>query len=138
MNMVYYSMLYTTAAAAMMLTGQSGGGDSGNRRVSTDTAPWRQRCVFGYLDNWFETFYMTREANDLLYRIVQYSSPFANYMYAVTDLGEGLWNFPQAAGAAAVTAALAMVVYGAVPDPALGSAGKAMAFPRTCMPSRCC
>ena len=133
MNMVYYSMLYTTAAAAMMLTGNLVVGILGTG-VFYGYGPMAAALVFGYLDNWFETFYMTREANDLLYRIVQYSSPFANYMYAVTDLGEGLWNFPQAAGAAAVTAALAMAVYGLYRIRPSEAARKAMAFPRTCMP----
>ncbi len=132
LNMVYYSMLYTTAVLAMMMTG--------NVVIALlgDLVFWAYGPAVAALRylyyQWFHTFYETEEGLLNFSRMVRYSSPFADYMYALQILAEGEWRVVDLIGAAAVTAALAVLAFSLYKIRPSEAARKAMAFPKTEMP----
>ncbi len=133
LNMVYYSMLYTTTVIAMMMTGNVVVALLGTG-VFCGYGPMVSGLTGLYYECWFHTFYGTAADVKRLYRAVRYSSPFANYMYALTEFADNSLNVGTLLGAVAVTAALAVLAYGLYRNRASEAAGKAMAFSRSMMP----
>ncbi len=132
-NMVYYSMLYTTMVIAMMMTGN----------MIIALLGFGVFCGYGpavvslfelYKSTWFMTYFET-EANLMAWkRAVNYTSPFANYMFSLADFAYDSLGFWRVAGAAAATAALAIIAYGLYRIRPSEAAGRAMAFRRTQSP----
>lgn len=132
LNMVYYSMLYTTAVVAMMMTGNVVIALLGDG-VFWAYGPAVTALVRGYFE-WFHTYYETPETTAVFYRFIRYSSPFANYMYELQIAAEDRPEWGALLGAAAVTAALAVLAYSLYKIRPSEAAKKAMAFQRTEMP----
>jgi len=132
-NMVYYSLLYTVTVIAMMLTGNMVVALLGTGVFCgyVPAVTWLVRC---YYSLWFHTYYETEESLQGFYRVIKYSSPVSNYMYAITDYLDENPVFGMVAGAAAVTVVLAMAAYLIYRIRSSEAAGKAMAFMKTRMP----
>ncbi len=133
LNMVYYSMLYTTAVVAMMMTGNVVIALLGNG-VFWAYGPAVTSLVRGYYEIWFHTFYETKAQAEIFSRFLRYSSPFSNYMFTIFEVSETNLKWGSMLGAAAVTAALAILAYSLYRIRPSEAAGKAMAFPKTEMP----
>lgn len=133
LNMVYYSLLYTTAVIAMMMTGNIVIALLGTG-VFWVYGPAVAALVRAYYEVWFHTFYETDAQLERFYQIVRYSSPFANYMYAIEDFNTKAFHLGTIAGVVAVTAALALLGYALYRIRPSETAGKAMAFKKTEMP----
>lgn len=132
-NMVYYSMLYTTMVIAMMMTGN----------MIIALLGFGVFCGYGpavvslfelYKSTWFITYFETEAQLMAWKRAVNYTSPFANYMFSLADFAYDSLGFWRVAGAAAVTAALAVIAYGLYSIRPSESAGRAMTFRRTQSP----
>lgn len=132
LNMIYYSMLYTVAVLSMMMTGNVVIALLGNL-VFWVYGPAVTALIRLYYE-WFHTYYETAESLKVFSRFVRYSSPLADYMYAFQILNEGEWKVGELLGAAAVTVALAVLVYSLYKIRSSEAARKAMAFHRTEMP----
>ena len=132
-NMVYYSMMYTTTVIAMMMTGNIVIALLGTS-VFCGYGPAVTMLTMGYQSEWFHTFYLTETQSAAWLRAVNYSSPFANYILALGDLDANTLGMKRIFGAAAVTAALAVLAYALYRIRPSEAAGKAMAFKKTQSP----
>ncbi len=132
-NMVYYSMMYTVTVIAMMLTGNLIVALLGTG-VFLSYGPAVVYLTEGYKQVWFRTFYETEAQMWLMRRNICYSSPFANYMFALGDFSEGALGVRRVIGAAAVTAFMAVFAYGLYRIRPSEAAGRAMAFKKTKSP----
>lgn len=132
-NVVYYSMIYTTMVIAVMMTGN----------IIIALLGFGVFCGYGpavvslfqlYRSAWFQT-YLETEAHAMAWkRAVNYTSPFANYMFSLADFAYDSLSLWRVAGAAAVAAALAILAYALYRIRPSESAGRAMAFKRTQSP----
>lgn len=130
LNMMYYIMLYTTTIIAMMMTGNIVVALLGTA-VFNGYGPAVVLLVKGYQEIWFHTVCDTAKNSMAWIRAVNYSSPFANYMFALEDFSYGrlsVWHMTRVAAVTVVLAVLAYALYRIRPSE---SAGKAMAFKRT-------
>lgn len=130
LNFVYYGMIYTTTVIAMMMTGNMIIALLGTV-VFCGYGPAVVSLVMIYKSQWFYTYYATQAQQMAYLRAVNYTSPFAGYMFALEDFSQDGLVFQRMAGALLVTAALAVVAYGLYRIRPSESAGKAMAFKRT-------
>ncbi len=133
LNMLYYIMLYTTTVIAMMMTGNLIIALLGTV-VFCGYGPAVVLLTVGYESVWFHTFCQTERQSAFWLNLTKCSSPFSNYMFALTYFSEGSLSTGHVAAAAAVTAVLAVLAYLLYHLRPSESAGKAMAFRRTQSP----
>ncbi len=133
LNMVYYVMLYTTAVIAMMMTGNLIVALLGIV-VFCGYGPGVIVLIKGYEMMWFHTLCDTARSSMRWIRMVNLSSPFANYMFALEDFSYGALGVRRMAGTVVVTAALGLLAYVLYRIRPSESAGKAMAFKKTQTP----
>ena len=130
LNAVYYSMMYTTVVIAMMMTGNLIIALLGTV-VFCGYGPGVVSLVMLYKAEWFHTYYETAQQIMAWKQAVNYSSPFANYMFAVADFSYNSLGAWRVTGAVFVTVALALLAYGLYRLRPSEAAGKAMTFKRT-------
>ncbi len=133
LNMVYYVMLYTTTVIAMMMTGNLIVALLGTV-VFCGYGPGVIVLIRGYEMLWFHTICDTAGSAMKWMRMLNLSSPFANYMFALENFSQNTLEAGRMAGAVAVTAALAFLAYVLYRLRPSESAGKAMAFKKTQSP----
>ncbi len=139
LNSVYYCLLYTTVIVAVMMTGHV---------VVTLLGA---AVFFGYgpaligLYEWFcsrnfRTWIFNACSIDsyvqLYLRLLRYTSPASNYVFAAEKFSYGEWPVWRALPVLCVTAALAALAYGLYRMRPSEAAGRAMAFPKTKTPIR--
>lgn len=132
-HMVYYSLMYTTTVAAMMMTGNVVIALLGTG-VFCGYGPGIIGLIFGYMSQWFHTFFMSAEKERQFVRWLFYSSPFSSYMGFISDFKSGTFAGFRLFKVFLITAVLAVaccLMYQRRPSEA---AGKAMAFRKTQLP----
>lgn len=132
-NVIYYSLIYTTTVVAMMMTGNLVVALLGTG-VFCGYLPAVVALTRAYHSMWFHTFYEEKEQMEKFYRLIKYSSPFSNYMYAISDYAEKKLSWGMLVGAGVVTILLAVLSYVLYRIRPSEAAGKAMAFKKTKMP----
>lgn len=129
-NVVFYSLLYTTVSAAMMLTGNIVVALLGTA-VFFSYGPAVVGLSMAYMGTWFKTYRETAAISELFEKLLERTSPFTAYVYALGNFGEGRNVTGAVVTAFLVTVVLAVgtcCLYWLRPSEA---AGKAMAFPKT-------
>ena len=129
-NVVFYSLLYTTVSAAMMLTGNIVVALLGTV-VFFSYGPAVVGLSMAYMDTWFKTYRETAAISDLFEKLLERTSPFTAYVYALGNFGEGRNVTGAVVTALLVTVVLAVGTYCLYWLRPSEAAGKAMAFPKT-------
>ncbi len=135
LNGAYYSLIYTTVVIAMMMTGHVVVALLGSG-VFLGYGPMVICLYEWYQEQFFHTLYETPELAERFSRMLRFSSPLANYVYALARFEDGEWKWYGAVLvilAAAAAAVLAYSLYRLRPSEA---AGRAMAFEKTKAPIR--
>ena len=126
-NVVFYSLLYTTVSAAMMLTGNIVVALLGTV-VFFSYGPAVVGLSMAYMDTWFKTYRETAVISDLFEKLLERTSPFTAYVYALGNFGEGRNVTGAVVTALLVTVVLAVGTYCLYWLRPSEAAGKAMAF----------
>ena len=129
-NVVFYSLLYTVASAAMMLTCNIVVALLGTA-VFFSYGPAVVALSMVYINNWFKTYRETVAMSDLFEKLLERTSPFTAYLYALGDFAEGQNVTMAVVTALLVTVVLAVGTYFLYRLRPSEAAGKAMAFPKT-------
>ena len=132
-HMVYYRLMYTTTVTAMMMTGNVVIALLGTG-VFCGYGPGLIGLTFGYLGQWFHTFFMSAEKERQFVLWLFCSSPFSSYMGFISDFEKGTFAVFRLFKVFLITIALAVACCMMYRRRPLEAAGKAMAFRKTQLP----
>lgn len=139
LHSVYYCLLYTTVIVAVMMTGHvvvallGAGVFFGYGPALIGLYEWF--CNSNFRTWIFESCPIDSYEQTCL-RLLKYTSPASNYVYAATKFSSGDWQAWRALLVLCASAAFAALSYGLYRMRPSEAAGRAMAFPKTRTPIR--